>query len=82
LTVTVPAEKAEKPKRVHRPVVLDDQFYRTPATAKFFDVSKQTIFEWLKDEKLGFPRPIRLGKNSIAWRRSALEKWVASRPVA
>jgi predicted DNA-binding transcriptional regulator AlpA len=28
----------------------------------------------------GFPKPIALGPNTIAWRRSEVEEWIESRP--
>jgi prophage regulatory protein len=27
-----------------------------------------------------FPRPVRLGKNSVGWRSSDVQAWIASRP--
>jgi predicted DNA-binding transcriptional regulator AlpA len=30
--------------------------------------------------QLGFPKPIELGKNRIAWRLEEVEEWIASRP--
>jgi len=31
-------------------------------------------------QNFGFPRPIELGKNRIAWRLEEIEQWVQSRP--
>jgi predicted DNA-binding transcriptional regulator AlpA len=31
-------------------------------------------------EQLGFPQPLALGKNRIAWRLEEVEAWLASRP--
>jgi Prophage CP4-57 regulatory protein (AlpA) len=31
-------------------------------------------------EQLGFPQPIALGKNRVAWRLDEIEAWIASRP--
>jgi Prophage CP4-57 regulatory protein (AlpA) len=31
-------------------------------------------------EQYGFPKPIELGKNRIAWRLEEIEEWLASRP--
>jgi predicted DNA-binding transcriptional regulator AlpA len=30
--------------------------------------------------QLGFPKPVELGKNRIAWRLEEVENWLASRP--
>jgi prophage regulatory protein len=37
---------------------------------------------WRKVRAGDFPPPIRLGKNSIAWRESDVEKWIAEREHA
>jgi Prophage CP4-57 regulatory protein (AlpA) len=31
-------------------------------------------------ENLGFPKPIALGPNTLAWRLSEVEDWIQSRP--
>ncbi|HXG70376.1 MAG TPA: AlpA family phage regulatory protein [Gemmatimonadaceae bacterium] len=28
-----------------------------------------------------FPRPVQLGPQSVAWRKSDLDRWIASRPI-
>ena len=39
--------------------------------------NRVTLQRWIKNNQ--FPKPIRLGPNSVAWRLSAIEKWLAAR---
>ena len=39
--------------------------------------NRVTLKRWIENNQ--FPKPIRLGPNSVAWRISAIEKWLASR---
>ena len=39
--------------------------------------NRTTLYRWIKDGR--FPKPIRLGPNSVAWRWSAIEEWLAAR---
>jgi predicted DNA-binding transcriptional regulator AlpA len=43
-----------------------------------YGVSDVSIWRWLRNEALGFPTPIRIGKRRY-WRRAELEAWEASR---
>lgn len=29
-----------------------------------------------------FPRPVRIGRRKVAWRRDDVEEWLANRPIA
>jgi predicted DNA-binding transcriptional regulator AlpA len=46
-----------------------------------YGVSDVSIWRWLRNEALGFPTPIRIGKRRY-WRRAELEAWEASRDAA
>jgi len=39
--------------------------------------NRVTLARWLKNE--GFPQPIRLGPNSIAWDESSIDAWLRQR---
>ncbi len=39
--------------------------------------NRVTLQRWIRE--LGFPKPIRLGPNSVAWRWDAVEKWLEAR---
>ena len=46
-----------------------------------YGVSEMSIWRWLRDERLGFPAPIRINGRRY-WRRHELEAWEASRAAA
>lgn len=39
--------------------------------------NRTTLMRWIRDE--GFPQPIRLGPNSVAWREEEIAAWLDSR---
>lgn len=41
-------------------------------------LSRTTI--WRKERDGEFPRRVKLGGNSVAWREKEVEKWISSRP--
>jgi prophage regulatory protein len=44
-------------------------------------VVRRSRWQLWRDIRLGrFPAPIELGPNSVAWRRTEVEAWLASRP--
>lgn len=43
-------------------------------------ISKMTLRRWVEDGK--FPRPIRLGPNSIAWLNDEIDAWLEERAAA
>ena len=47
--------------------------------AELTAVSKPTIYRWLSDPKCDFPRPVRLGPNSVRWREADVVTWLESR---
>ena len=61
-------------------IPTEPQVLRKDHVARMVGVSKSTIERWTRLGK--FPKPIRLGTNSIAWRRRDLERWLAERPDA
>lgn len=44
------------------------------------NISSSTLWRWVRED--GFPPPIRLGANRIAWRQSDLAEWIKTRPRA
>ncbi len=53
-------------------------YLRIPNLKEQFGVSRATIYRWIKE--YGFPRPVKLGPGTAAWRRSEVEEWVQQRP--
>ncbi len=51
--------------------------YRLSYLVEKLLISKSTIWIWIKEGS--FPKPIRLGRNSVAWLASDIENWIQSR---
>jgi len=50
---------------------------RLPAVVDRIDVHPTTLWRW---ERAGqFPRRVRLGLNSVGWRESDIDRWIAER---
>jgi len=43
-----------------------------------YGVSDMTLWRWLRNEQLNFPRPLRINGRRF-WKRTDLESWEASR---
>ena len=55
---------------------------RLPAVIKMTGISKSRIYVYMERETDPFPRQIRLGPNSVGWRKSEVEAWLDSREHA
>ncbi len=53
---------------------------RLPEVCAALGISKPTVYRLIRAEN--FPRPIQLGKRSVAWRVAEVEQWLESRPAA
>lgn len=51
--------------------------WRLPAVATFTSRSRSSILRDIPEGR--FPRPIKLGENSVGWLRVEVEKWLADR---
>ena len=58
------------------------EFLRLAAVKTRYGVSPSTIWHWTKSQSNGFPKPIKLGANTTAWRLSDLLVWEQNRPSA
>ena len=57
----------------------DDQVYLPAAAVRSrYGVSDMSLWRWLRDPKLGFPRPMRINGRRF-WKLLALEAWDKSR---
>ena len=45
-------------------------------------ISKSRLYPLMAREDDPFPRPIRLGPNSVGWRRAEVETWLAARKTS
>lgn len=57
-----------------------DRILRIIEVLDHVGVSSATLYRWCGDGL--FPRPVKLGPNSVGWRESAVREWLASREPA
>lgn len=63
-------------KKVENPVV-NEALCRLPAVLDRVGTSKTTVYGMIK---MGtFPAPVKIGQRAVAWRRSEVDAWIASR---
>jgi len=53
--------------------------YRRPEVERISGKSRSTIYDDMAEGT--FPRPIRLGRQSVGWRKSDIDRWIRSRPT-
>ena len=56
------------------------QLLRRPQVEALTGLSRASIYA--KMQKGEFPAPVRLGRNSVAWRAADIEQWIGSLPPA
>jgi len=54
----------------------DLKFYRIKQLSEMLNVSKSSIWGWLKKGK--FPTPLKIGGNTTVWRSTDIESWVSN----
>ena len=59
---------------------MQDRAVRFPKLKTIVGASRSTIFRWERDGK--FPKHFKLGKNSVAWLLSDVQKWLQERATA
>jgi len=62
---------------MHR--IPQEVLYRLPDVVAITGRRRATIYRDITEGT--FPRPVRLGKQSVAWKKSELDRWIASRPI-
>lgn len=63
------------------PVSPPDGYLPARHVRKRYRVSDMTIWRWLRDEQMGFPQPVYLGRCRY-WRIADIEAWEASQAAA
>ncbi len=56
---------------------INEASIRFPELQKIVPASRSSIFRWEREGT--FPKHFKLGKNSVAWLRSDVEKWLLER---
>lgn len=52
-----------------------DRFLRLDEVLHITGLSRATVYRWIREGT--FPKQVRLGPNSVAWRQSAIAKWMS-----
>ena len=58
-------------------IVFDSPYQTRQQIEKLFQISRPTIYRWIKEGK--FPRPVHLGANMVRWKASHLEAWMTDK---
>lgn len=59
--------------------MLNEKTYLPAAAVRTrYGIAKMTIWRWLQNDALGFPKPMRIN-NRLFWKLADLEMWEASR---
>lgn len=59
---------------------MTERHLRRPAVEAATGLSRSSIYDMM--DKGEFPRPVRIGKRAVAWPQSAIEAWLAERPLS
>lgn len=70
-----------KTQSPHPPQRIEPIFLRLPDVTAVLGLGRSTVYALLKTDP-DFPRPVNLGSRAVAWRRSEIEEWAATRPAA
>ena len=73
------------PPAVSKPAYPDDDVLLAirPVCKRYNDAHPMTIYRWLRDPKVNFPKPIFIGGGRIRyWRLSDLVRWEDERSAA
>ena len=54
-------------------------FLRMTTVVRITGLGRSTIYRLIAEKN--FPRPVRLGRRAVAWRRADLDRWSEARPV-
>jgi prophage regulatory protein len=67
-----------------RPATIDhgssSPLLRMPAVMKLTGLGRSTIYRLIATN--AFPGPVRITSKAVAWRRTDLDRWTATRPAA
>jgi predicted DNA-binding transcriptional regulator AlpA len=76
-------QKQEVIKTASQPHIqnIDDDVLLTSkhVCARFGDVTVMSLWRWMNDEKIAFPKPLKINNRNY-WRLGDLRHWQATRP--
>ena len=44
-------------------------------------ITRPSLYAWIRDPETGFPAAVRLGPNTVRFRRAEVDAWLAARPT-
>jgi prophage regulatory protein len=56
---------------------VNNSLIRPNELIEYLGIHSSTLWRWRRTQ--GFPKAIKLGSNSIAWRRSTIDEWLEQR---
>lgn len=59
---------------------MPNNFLSVKAISEKFSVTRSTIYRWLQDPQMGFPKPIKIG-HSTRWDEAEINSWVEAQKV-
>ena len=59
---------------------MQDILLRQPEVSRITALGRSRVYELICEGD--FPRPVKIGARSIAWKSSEIQRWVDSRPIA
>jgi predicted DNA-binding transcriptional regulator AlpA len=62
--------------------IRSKQYLRLPAVVALTGASKSSVYAWMNDPQISFPKAIRAGHRLVLWDRAAVEDWLARRAQA
>lgn len=70
------------PKKKRRTPGAPAGHERMAAMSARIGFSPSTIYSWIVDEKMGFPKPIKLTKNVAIFPIKAVDSWLTAHDIA
>ncbi len=59
---------------------MSDRLLRRREVEEITGMGRSSIYRLMQDGS--FPRPVRVGPAAVRWRASAIDDWLATRPMA
>ena len=60
---------------------ITPELYRLPDVCRALGLGRSTVYALLEQDA-SFPPPIRVTRRAIRWRRTDIEHWARTRPIA
>ena len=74
-------DRSPRPAAIGDELVVDKLISRDDV-CDILSIGRSTLYKWLNDPALEFPRPRKLGSRMSRWWLSAIMEWARDRPAA